>query len=55
MIAQTSPTLIARTLALLPREFLCADERKIQAYVTAMAETGKIPGIDIYAVDEPVR
>ena len=34
---------------------MCADEVKIGAYVRSMKESAKIPGIDVYYVDEPVR
>jgi len=40
---------------LVPREYLCLDEKKIGAYVRAMKATGQIPGIEIYYVDDPVR
>jgi cation transport ATPase len=41
--------------ALVPREFLCLDEKKIGAYVRAMKGSGAIPGLEIYCVDDPVR
>jgi hypothetical protein len=41
--------------ALVPREFLCLDEKKIGAYARAMKGSGAIPGIEIYTVDDPVR
>jgi hypothetical protein len=41
--------------ALVPREFLCLDEKKISAYVRAMKGSGAIPGLEIYHVDDPVR
>jgi hypothetical protein len=41
--------------ALVPREFLCLDEKKIGAYARAMKGSGAIPGIEIYHVDDPVR
>ncbi len=44
-----------RDAALIPRDFLTTDDVKIGAYVRAMKSSGAIPGIDIYAVDEPVR
>jgi hypothetical protein len=34
--------------ALLPREYLCADEKKIRAYVNAMRAEARIPGVRIY-------
>jgi hypothetical protein len=41
--------------ARVPRDFLKLDDVKIGAYVRAMKSSGDIPGVDIYAVDEPVR
>jgi hypothetical protein len=41
--------------AVVPREFLCLDEKKIGAYARAMKGSGAIPGIEIYHVDDPVR
>lgn len=40
---------------IVPREYLCLDEKKIGAYARAMKGSGQIPGIDIYFVDDPVR
>jgi hypothetical protein len=54
-LKQTPPTLLARAQKLIPRDYLCADEVKIGAYVRSMKETAKIPGIDVFFVDEPVR
>ena len=52
---QTPPTVIARTMKLLPREFLIPDEKKIGAYARSMKGSGAIPGVDIYYVDDPTR
>lgn len=41
--------------AQVPREFLVPDDVKIGQYVRAMKSSGAIPGVEIYAVDEPVR
>jgi hypothetical protein len=41
--------------ALVPREFLCLDEKKISAYARAMKGSGAIAGIEIYYIDDPVR
>ena len=41
--------------ALVPREFLTLDEKKIGAYVRAMKGSGAIPGIEIYYTDDPTR
>jgi hypothetical protein len=40
---------------LVPREYLCLDDKKIGAYARAMKGSGQIPGIEIYFVDDPVR
>jgi hypothetical protein len=45
----------ARALALLPREYLTADERKISAHATSMKASASIPGIEFYCDDLPVR
>lgn len=44
-----------RALSLLPREYLCADEQKIGQVVRAMASATKIPGIEVYADEVPIR
>jgi hypothetical protein len=54
-IKLTPPTVVARTMQLIPREYLCVDEKKVGAYVRSMKATGSIPGIEIYYVDDPVR
>lgn len=54
-IKQTPPQVLARTLQLIPREFLCVDEKKVGAYVRSMKNSGRIPGLEIYYVDDPVR
>jgi hypothetical protein len=41
--------------ALLPREFLMPDDKKIGGYVRSMKASGQIPGVEIYFVDDPVR
>lgn len=45
----------ARALQLVPREYLCVDEKKVGAYVRSMEDTAKIPGIEVYYEDVPVR
>jgi hypothetical protein len=45
----------ARAEQLLPREYMCADEPKITRVVSAMKEATKIPGIQVYYEDLPVR
>ncbi len=54
-VKRTPPDVLARALAKIPREFLCVDDTKIGGYVRSMKASGSIAGIDIYAVDEPVR
>ena len=54
-VTKTPPAVVARTMKLIPREFLILDVRKVGQYATAMKSAGNIPGIEIYSVDEPVR
>ena len=54
-ITKTPGPVVARTMALVPREFLVVDVKKITAYGNAMKEAAKIPGITFYFVDEPIR
>lgn len=54
-VAQTSAAIIARTMKLIPREFLCVNEVKLGAYARSMKGSGVVPGIDFYSVDDPVR
>ena len=54
-VKDTPQTILARTMKLIPREFLIVDEVKVGAYVRSMKASGSIPGIEIYYVDEPVR
>jgi hypothetical protein len=54
-VTRTPGPVIARAMQLVPREFLMVDARKVSAYASAMKSAGKIPGLDIYFVDEPVR
>lgn len=54
-VTQTPPALVARTMELIPREFLCLDEKKVGAYARNMKATGKIPGLDIYSTQDPIR
>lgn len=44
-----------RAMQLIPREYLCVDEKKIGAYVRSMKSTGRIPGVEIYSEQAPVR
>jgi len=54
-VTQTTVPTIARTMQLIPREFLKVDEVKVGAYARSMKASGAIPGIEIYCVEEPVR
>jgi hypothetical protein len=45
----------ARAEQLIPREYMCSDEKKIGAYGRTMKETAKIPGIEFYSEQIPVR
>lgn len=54
-VSSTPAAVVARAVDLMPREFLTPDTTKIGAYVRAMKSSGDIPGVEIYAVDEPVR
>jgi hypothetical protein len=54
-VSKTPPEIVRRALAILPEEFKKADETKIGAYARSMKTSGRIPGIEIYAVDEPNR
>jgi len=54
-VKQTPPQILTRTMQLIPREFLCVDEKKLGAYVRSMKDSAKVPGIEIYYVDDPVR
>jgi hypothetical protein len=44
-----------RALQLIPRDFLCVDESKLTKYAGAMRESAKVPGIQFYSEDLPVR
>jgi hypothetical protein len=54
-IETTPAAIVARTLAIIPREFLVVDEQKISAYARAMRGNGTIPGIEFYDTKDPVR
>lgn len=43
-----TPQARARAIALVPREFLCLDEKKLNAYAKAHEGTKRIPGIEFY-------
>jgi hypothetical protein len=45
----------ARAEQLLPREYMCADEPRITKVVGALKESTRIPGIEVYYEDVPVR
>lgn len=54
-IKATPPRLIERTMQLIPREYCCVDDLKVGAYVRAMKSSAKIPGIEIYSTEDPIR
>ena len=54
-VKQTSPEIRARTLRLVPREFLTLDESKLTKFATGMKDTAQVPGIEFYYVDTPRR
>lgn len=55
VIKDTPPAVIARSMELIPRAYLCVDEKKLGAVVRHSKGTISIPGIDVYYVDDPVR
>lgn len=54
-VKTSPPAVVARTMQLIPREFLKIDEQKLGAHVRTMQGAAKIPGIQVYYVDDPVR
>lgn len=54
-VSKTPPAVAERAKALMPRDYLIPDEKKIGAYVRAMKGGARIPGVDVYYVDDPVR
>ncbi len=54
-VKDTPPEVIARTMELIPRSYLCVDEKKVGAMVRSSKGTLKIPGLDIFYVDDPRR
>jgi hypothetical protein len=44
-----------RALQLVPRDFLCVDGSKLTKYAAAMGESARVPGIQFYSEDLPVR
>ena len=54
-IKDTPPEIIARTMAMIPRAYLCVDEKKVGAIVRNSKGTIAIPGLEIFYVDDPVR
>lgn len=55
ILKKTPPQILVRSMGLIPREFLCVDVQKVSAHVKAMKGTTKIPGLDIFYVDDPIR
>jgi len=54
-VKQTPPEVRARSLRMLPREFMTADESKLTKFATGMKDTARVPGIEFYFVDTPRR
>jgi hypothetical protein len=54
-VRDTPPEVLARALALMPREFLIVDEKKLGQYARTMKASARVPGIDFYDTVEPVR
>jgi hypothetical protein len=54
-VTKTPPEIMRRTLAIVPEEFKTLDEKKVGAFARSMKSSGRIPGIEIYPVDEPNR
>ncbi|HWP69550.1 MAG TPA: hypothetical protein VNM36_00555, partial [Gemmatimonadaceae bacterium] len=38
-----------------PRDFLMLDTTKLQRYAVAMKDSGKVPGVRFFFVDDPIR
>jgi hypothetical protein len=54
-VTQTPPEIRARTMRLLPRDYLTLDERKLTTFAKSMKDTARVPGIEFYCVDTPRR
>jgi hypothetical protein len=54
-VDRTPPEVIARTLELIPRQYLTIDEPRMWALARAAKGTAKVPGIVFFHVDDPVR
>ena len=54
-VKDTPPHVLARALALIPREFLMVDDKKLGAYARAMKGSATVPGIEFYDTADPVR
>jgi hypothetical protein len=54
-VKHTPPAVLARSMTIIPREFLTLDTAKVGQYARAMKSAGKIPGIEIYHSDDPIR
>lgn len=50
-----TPVGLARAMELVPRDYLCLDAKKLDGYASTMKETAKIPGLEFYYEDVPVR
>jgi len=54
-ITQTPARIVERTMQQIPREYLCVDEPRLAALCRASKGTIKIPGIEFYSTEDPVR
>jgi hypothetical protein len=44
-----------RALQLLPRDYLCPDEQRISKVVAALKDCARIPGVEVFYEDLPIR
>lgn len=54
-VKDTPPALLERAMKFVPREYLTVDEKKVGAYARAMKGAAKVPGLEFYTVNEPIR
>jgi hypothetical protein len=54
-VEKTPPEVLARAMNLLPRDMCMPDIKKIGAFARAMKGTARVPGIEFYTVNDPVR
>lgn len=54
-LERTPPAVVARTMQLIPREYLTIDPKKLASLARDSKATAKVPGIEFYHVDDPIR